>query len=125
MKHYFQPENSSTCGQHCVAMVSGITPEKSIELFKSKGGTRTKQLHEVFKLLGFKTENKLSRIKIDTKLPDLCILKIVYSKTHSHWVVYNKGIIYCSGRGIYDYSEHEYIKEFGKATSYLEIKNKD
>lgn len=123
MKHYFQPEGSSTCGQHCVAMVAGITPEESINIFKSKGGTRTIQLHEAFKALGFETKEKLTRIKNDTKLPDLCIIKIVYSKTHSHWVVYKNGIVYCSGRGIYDYYEHEYL-ELGKPTSYLEIKNK-
>lgn len=121
MKHYFQPEGSSTCGQHCVAMVADITPEQSIELFKSKGGTRTRQLHEVFKKLKITTDSVLSRLKIDTVLPDLCILKIVYSKTHSHWVVYRKGTIYCPGRGVYDYSEHEYTKELGKVTSYLTI----
>lgn len=120
MRHYFQPEGSSTCGQHCVAMVADITPEESIKLFGSIGGTRTKQLHEVFKKLNIKTEEKLSRIKKDTELPNLCILKIVYSKTHSHWVVYNNGIVYCPGRGIYDYYEHEYL-ELGKVTSYLEI----
>lgn len=121
MEHYYQPEGSSTCGQHCVAMIAGITPKKSIELFKSKGGTRTKQLHEVFKLLKITSDSVLSRIKIGTKLPDLCILKIVYSKSHSHWVVYNKGTIFCPGRGIYDYSEHEYIQELGKVTSYMTI----
>lgn len=121
MKHYFQPINSSTCGQHCVAMIAGITPEESINLFKSKGGTRTKQLHEVLKQLEIESDKVLTRLKIGEILPNLCILKIVYSKTHSHWVVYNKGIIYCPGRGTYDYSEHEYIKEMGKVTSYLKI----
>lgn len=121
MKHYFQPEQSSTCGQHCVAMIAGITPEESIKIFGSIGGTRTKQVHEALKHLGFVTDDFLSRIKKDTVLPDRCILKIVYSKTRSHWVVYLKGIIYCPGRGTYDHSDHEYNPNLGKITSYLKV----
>lgn len=126
MKILFQPEKSSTCGQHCVAMISGVSPEESISVFRSVGATNTKQLHKVLNHFGFESPEKLEKIKSSTVLPDLCILKITYDwrKNTGHWVVYKNGFVYCPSLGVYSYSDHEYV-ELGRPTSFLKITKKN
>lgn len=118
----FQPKGSRTCGQHCVAMICGITVNKSIYTIKKSGATRTCDLHNAFSVFGYKSDEKLTRIKNDTVLPGLCILKVTWKIKGSHWVIYNDGIIYCPVNGCYEFNQYLYnIKGKGKITSYLPV----
>lgn len=115
-----QPKGSRTCGQHCVAIVSGITIDESVRRFGHKHGTKTKELIAVLCDLGFITTPKLIRLSPCQKLPHLCILKVRWAKG-SHWVVYNNGIIMDPAHGLYEYSNKTIKILGGKFSSYLGI----
>jgi len=53
MKHIKQPTKTS-CGQTCLAMIAGITPEEVFKLLPDTSeGARPKQLRAIAPLLGF------------------------------------------------------------------------
>lgn len=87
-----QPDGSNLCGQVAVAVVAGISLEKSIELFGKKGCTRTKDVVRVLRQLGFHCPDRLSR---KFPLQKVKIAKLCYPNSNrSHWVVYNENKIY-------------------------------
>jgi hypothetical protein len=102
-----QPKAARQCGQHCVAMVAGITLAESIVAFDGKkAGTTTKQVVAALKKLGYAAGPRLQLIKGKMELPPRCILKQQWPKQKGwHWVVYDKGKVYCPDSGIFDYGD--------------------
>ena len=97
MKLIRQPkDNNSLCGQACVAMVAGVSLEKSVKTFGSRGCTTTGQVVIALRKLGVKAP--LVRAKRVTKArpaPQFCIAKMRFKgRRMGHWVVIWKGKIY-------------------------------
>lgn len=122
MKLHLQPKGSTVCGQHCVAMLAGITPAQSIAEFGTTNGTTTRQLATVLSRYGYRPANELRTFSDQATLPRLCVLKLNYGKDKNwHWVVYKDGLIYCPGLGIYDYKDVKEKNNGAEFTSYLEL----
>jgi hypothetical protein len=115
-----QPETARQCGQHCVAMIAGISLVESIVAFEGKkAGTTTKQVVAALAKLGYTAPSRLQLIKGEVELPQQCILKLAWPKQSGwHWVVYDAGKIYCPDLGIYDYKDEPALSG-GRFTSYL------
>ena len=119
MKHLQKPEESSLCGQTCVAMIAGISLEESINAFGTRGGTRTKDVVRALTKLGVKCGNKLIKLRSDVQKTEVCISKLHFSTgKHTHWTVWNKNCFFDPGLPhlIGKYPEH-LVKE----TSFLPI----
>jgi len=125
IRHTYQPERSSLCGQTCVAMITGRPlPDVIKNLFSGKtGGTSTKDVMSALQKAGEKTSS-LERVKKTTVFDtlSLCRLHFVGEKNHSHWVV----IAEVGGKmSTFDPSIGVYVgfKADSYPTSYLEIKD--
>ncbi len=126
--HIMQPNESKLCGQSCVAMYCGISLHDSIETFKTRSGTSTRQLIVAMQNQGIEIE--YSPLKLITKwtaLPETCIIKITWHgrKNNGHWIFKKGDSIHdpsfaspCKGVDIYK----AWLAEHGKMTSYLELK---
>jgi len=123
----YQPKNSKSCGQHCVAMITGLDIEQVYELFGHKHGTTFKMVSDVFKKLGYSYSRKKPVVyHYQKELPDICMLLITWDENKKgHWVVYNKGEIYCPGDGVYAYSQKSFGERKGKTNHYLFVGPKD
>lgn len=107
LSHIKQPDGSSLCGQTCVAMAAGVSLERSIEVFGSRGATRTKQVIKALRELGLNPiGDKLTRRKGAEKAPAYGILKILFErfnevdgKIHewSHWALMWDGVLHDPG----------------------------
>lgn len=95
MKLVIQPEGSNLCGQACVAMLTGIPLEKSIETFGRRGATTRGEVVAALKGLGVSCGDRLISAKTHP-LPPVCIAKLRFDwdKNHTHWTVYNRGIFF-------------------------------
>jgi hypothetical protein len=117
MKLLRQPEDSSLCGQTCVAMLAGVSLEESIKVFDTKGGTKTKQVLATLKHFGVKCGD-LTRLKNGVKKSPICIVKLHFKDCDdTHWTVYNCGIYYDPDLGVVA----GYPKEWVRETSFLPI----
>jgi hypothetical protein len=125
LQHIQQPEGSSLCGQTCVAMAAEVSLERSIEVFGSRGGTRTKQVVKALRELGIATVgDKLIRRKPDEKAPNYGIIKILFErlepdgKIHewSHWALMWGGILHDPGEATPGVTSPN-----GRFSSYLKI----
>lgn len=118
-----QPENSSVCGQACVAMVLGITLDESIALFKSRGQTRTKKLLAVLRSQNIQCGNKLERVVPGSEPPSRCIVKILWTgkkKPPGHWMLRWDGSLYDPILGK-DPSFYRVYTDMYRMTSFLRI----
>lgn len=120
MKLVTQPEGSTICGQCCVAMVTGQPLKSVIATFCRGGrGTSPRIVRWVLKYYHFTPAPGLRKFKTRYELPPLCMLKLAYPfQEIGHWVVYNRGQIYCPAHGIFDYDEYEAVAR-GYFTHYL------
>lgn len=101
-----QKPKSFNCGQCCVAMLAGVTRKQANKVFGSKGGTTTKQVVRALKKLGLAPAERVRTFRSEGSLPATCLLRLKYAgRAHGHWVVYNAGLIYCPGRGIYPFAQ--------------------
>lgn len=133
-----QPPGSGQCGNYAVANLLNIMPEQSIIAFRAtgtnnkKGGTNTKQVAKAVKWLGYQCDERMKLIRPYTVLPDHCLIAVGWKgptidsglrrEVASHWIAYKKGIVICSGSGIYNSLEKYLIDNRGYAYGYLEIK---
>lgn len=120
MEIKYQPINSRSCGQHCLAMIADKSIDEIAQLVGHLHSTNTRELISCLNKIGIKTDSKLRKFKNGELPPKLCIIKIRWDKG-SHWVVCNKDQIYCPIVGIFDMCAWPYISR-GKYSSYLEIK---
>jgi hypothetical protein len=124
VKHIYQPPGSSLCGQTCVAMITGISLDESIQLFDGKrGGTRTRDLVNALANKGIQCGDKLVRLKGQAK-PNVCIVKLHFDDSKvTHWVVWHNGRFYDPsyyGDGQLNAKKNEYQTGV-RETSYLPV----
>lgn len=77
-----------------MAVIAGITLEKSIEAIGKKGCTATKHLVNGLRKLGYECPNRCRKLKLP--LPELAIAKMTHPgrKSGWHWVAIAEGRIY-------------------------------
>jgi len=126
LKHLQQPPGSSLCGQTCVAMLLGVELGQSIEEFKSRGGTRTKQIKAILEKHGYVCADRLKLIsKKKPQFPDVCICRVRWGhKSRSHWVLKYYDKLYdpeCPDVRVIDWNSR-FIYDGMWVSSYLEIK---
>lgn len=123
MELKLQPEGSKTCGQHCIAMIAGISVKEAIEVVgvSTKSGTSAKHMSSALTKLGYKPRKGLNWFIYKKELPKVCLLVIKWNTKGSHWVVYNDGKVYCPVHGIFDYSYQNIANLKGVAGWYLKI----
>lgn len=130
IKQIYQPVGSRTCGQHCVAMITGQDVNYLIsEVFKSKGSTRTKQLISAL--------SEFSFISITDRLQltgfgavyhnffdkGLFIVKVYWTdgRRFTHWMVVKDGKVYCPGYGTFECHNDRFRAIKGRITSFIQI----
>lgn len=140
IKVHIQPENTGLCGQYAVANLIRCTPEESIKAFGKRGGntrktgTGTKDVAEALERLGYLSDQRMTLIRIDTVLPELCLIAVGWfgppigsglkRTVSAHWIASRKGKILCSGYGLCKNLETYTKKNNGYASGYLEVNKK-
>lgn len=124
-----QPENSNLCGQTCVAMIASIPLEASIQVFGTRGRTRTRQLISALRALGISCGDRLVPIAPNKPLclPDTCIVKLKIDwrpKPHTHWTLWHQGRFYDPSEFLQTFLSYDgqYHQKHGlRPLSYLEV----
>lgn len=108
-------------------MIANISLKTSIKLFKSKAGTRTRQISIILQKLGFQCEIKLTKITKNFKIPKsgIYLFKLTWNnKKGSHWVIWNGDEQRWYDPGNQHYLHKDYYFKHSISmypTSYLEI----
>ncbi len=116
MKLILQP-TFETCGQACIAMITGKDIEQVIMDMKTSGPTSIGQLIEILDYYGIKHAEKNTRIsKKNPKPHAYSILTVHTNEGYTHWVLLFENRYYDPEFGLTD---GEYTH--GKITSFLAI----
>lgn len=118
MKLVMQPTETS-CGQACIAMITGKEVEEVIKDMKTDGPTSIGQLIEILDFYGIKHAQKNTRISKKNPVPyEYSILTVHTNVGYTHWSLLFDGKYYDPEFGLL---EGEYT--YGKITSFLGIYN--
>lgn len=116
MKLIMQPTDT-TCGQACIAMITGRETEEVIKDMKTSGPTSIGQLIEILDFYGVKHAERNTRISKKNPVPHpYSILTVHADGGYTHWALLYDGKYYDPEFGLI---EGEYIH--GKITSFLAI----
>ena len=116
MKLVLQP-TSTTCGQACIAMITGKDIEEVIRDMKTNGPTSIGQLIEILDFYGVKHAEKNTRISKKNPIPyKYSILTVHTNEGYTHWTLLFDNKYYDPEFGSID-GEYKY----GKITSFLGI----
>ena len=106
-----------TCGQACIAMITGKPIEEVIKDMKTSGPTSVGQLIEILDFYGVKHADRNIRISKKNPVPyKYSILTVHTNEGYTHWVLLFDNIYYDPEFGLI---EGEYT--YGKITSFLAI----
>lgn len=106
-----------TCGQACIAMITGKSVDEVIKDMKTSGPTSIGQLIEILDFYGIKHAEKNTRISKKNPIPyKYSILTVHTDKGYTHWTLLFDNKYYDPEFGLID---GEYI--YGKITSFLGI----
>lgn len=107
----------TTCGQACIAMITGKDIEQVIKDMKTSGPTTIGQLMEILDFYGVKHAERNTRISKKNPVPyEYSILTVHTNEGYTHWTLLFDNKYYDPGFGLI---EGEYTH--GKITSFLEI----
>lgn len=116
MRLVLQP-TPETCGQACIAMITGKDIEDVIKDMKTSGPTSIGQLIEILDFYGVKHAERNTRISKKNPLPHPCsILTVHTNEGYTHWVLLYDNKYFDPEFGMI---EGEYTH--GKITSFLGI----
>ena len=116
MKLIMQPTDT-TCGQACIAMITGKSIDEVIKDMKTDGPTSIGQLIEILDSYGVKHAEKNVRISKKNPIPfEVSILTIHTNAGYTHWALLFDKKYYDPEFGLI---EGEYT--YGKITSFLGI----
>ena len=119
MKVVMQP-TTETCGQACIAMITGKKIEDVIKDMKTSGPTSIGQLIEILDFYGVKHAEKNTRISKKNPVPyETSILTVHTNDGYTHLVLLSGNKYYDPEFGVID-GEYTY----GKITSFLGIFDK-
>lgn len=108
---------SETCGQACIAMITGKDIEEVIKDMKTSGPTSIGQLIEILDFYGVKHAEKNTRISKKNPVPyEYSILTVHTNAGYTHWTLLYDNKYYDPEFGLID-GEYSY----GKITSFLGI----
>lgn len=108
---------SATCGQACIAMITGKDINDVIRDMKTSGSTSIGQLIEILDKYGIRHAERNARIsKKNPKPYKYSILTVHVNGGYTHWVLFYNGKYYDPEFGLI---EGEYT--YGKITSFLGI----
>jgi hypothetical protein len=107
----------STCGQACIAMITGKDIQEVIRDMKTSGPTSIGQLIEALDFYGIKHADRNKRISKKNPVPfDYSILTVHMNAGYTHWVLLYQGKYYDPEFGLLDECYPE-----GRITSFFEI----
>ena len=116
MEFVMQPTDT-TCGQACIAMITGKAVEEVIKDMKTDGPTSIGQLVEALDRYGIGHAEKNTRISKKNPVPyEYSILTVHTNAGYTHWTLLFDGKYYDPEFGVI---EGEYTH--GKITSFLGI----
>ena len=116
MKLIMQP-TFETCGQACIAMITGKSVEEVIGDMKTSGSVSIGQLMEILDHYGIKHAERNTRISKKNPVPhEYSILTVHTNKGYTHWTLLYDNKYYDPEFGLID-GEYTY----GKITSFLGI----
>lgn len=106
-----------TCGQACIAMITGKSIEEVIKDMKTSGPTSIGQLIEILDFYGIKHAERNTRISKKNPVPyKFSILTVHTNAGYTHWALLYDNKYYDPEFGLI---EGEYT--YGKITSFLAI----
>ena len=118
MRLVMQPTDT-TCGQACIAMITGKEIEEVIKDMKTDGSTSIGQLIEALDFYGINHAERNTRISKKNPVPhEYSILTVHTNAGYTHWTLLFGGKYYDPEFGLI---EGEYAH--GKITSFLGIYN--
>ncbi len=107
----------TTCGQACIAMITGKDIEEVIKDMKTSGPTSMGQLIEILDFYGVKHAERNTRISKKNPTPyEYSILTVHTNAGYTHWALLFDNKYYDPEFGLID-GEYTY----GKITSFLAI----
>lgn len=107
----------TTCGQACIAMITGRDIEEVIKDMKTSGPTSIGQLIEILDFYGVKHADRNTRISKKNPVPyEYSILTVHTEAGYTHWALLYDNKYYDPEFGLI---EGEYT--YGKITSFLAI----
>ena len=116
MKLVLQP-TSETCGQACIAMITGKDIKQVIKDMKTSGPTSVGQLIEILDFYGVKHADRNTRISKKNPVPyKYSILTVHTNEGYTHWTLLFDNIYFDPEFGLI---KGEY--SYGKITSFLAI----
>ena len=116
MKMVMQP-TPETCGQACIAMITGKSVEEVIKDMKTSGPTSIGQLMAILDFYGIGHAERNTRISRKNTVPHpFSILTVHMNAGYTHWMLLYDGRYYDPEFGLI---EGEY--PHGKITSFLGI----
>lgn len=116
MELVWQP-TKTTCGQACIAMITGQTVEDIIRVMKTDGPTSIGQLIEALDHFEVRHAQKNTRISKKNPVPPPFSLLTVHTDAgYTHWVLFFGGKYYDPEFGLID-GDYPH----GKITSFLAI----
>ena len=111
--------SDTTCGQACIAMITGKDIEEVIKDMKTSGPTSIGQLIEILDFYGVKHAERNTRISKKNPTPyEYSILTVHTNAGYTHWTLLFDNKYYDPEFGLID-GEYTY----GKITSFLAIYN--
>ena len=93
-------QTAQTCGQACVAMVTGVSLQESIDrLFGGRRGpTEYRDMRRAFRRMGWKLERSVwPSLYHNGILPRMALVAVYDRGELGHWVMIKNGIIYDPG----------------------------
>lgn len=121
-----QPLRSTICGQCCVAMLTGATLRRVINLVGHEHGTRTKELVRVIRRLGYDCDDRLRAPRdLAKELADKprALVKLTFdTRSTWHWLAWADGKVYDPSL-VEAWSLEAYLQITSRPTSYLEIRS--
>ncbi len=98
---YQQQPNEYQCGQACVAMLAGVTPEEVADIMYEEYGTQDCDIEQALNYYKIPHDVIRKPFLKDTILPDICILSMQLPE-YGHWSLYYKGKFYDPEFGVLD-----------------------
>jgi hypothetical protein len=142
MTEKYKIETGGCCGQACLAVIEDCSIQEVMNNWKKigldfKGYSGWKQLRQYLEKRGF-TVKQIKTNKVGFN--NFYIIRVQWlgekenkekpfygwghwsqASAHTHFIVYNKGEIFCNETGIFDYHKLENYLENATVTSALEI----
>lgn len=118
MTHIHQPEDSSLCGQCCVAMAAGVTLDRACQVIGHRRGTVTREIVRSLRELGIQCADRCHPMKRNIPVLPQRGLVVLHAPRGNRW----HWMLTWDGK-MYDPAGRWPSLDEWKITSYLEIRS--